>query len=100
MKISYSQIEEQCNELHLVAKNIKESLDNIEQIRIKVSNDDNWVGNAASVYLNKLEYVTKNFDNIYKEIEFAILYLASCAEGYQAIDKNVIEEITSSLNLK
>ena len=42
MNISYSQVEAHCNELHSIAKNIKEILDNIESVRTKILNGGSW----------------------------------------------------------
>lgn len=99
MKISYSQVETQCNELHSVAKNMKEILDNIDGIRVRILNGDSWDGSASSNYLNKLESVSKNFEEIFLEIEKSILYMASCSDGYQAIDQQIMHEICSNLKI-
>ncbi len=99
MNISYSQVEEQCNELHAVAKNMKEILDNIDGIRIKVLNGDVWSGEASEIYSNKLESVSKGFEEIFLEIENSILYMAGCSSGYQAIDRQIMNEICSNLKI-
>lgn len=99
MNISYSKVEAQCNELHSVAKNMKEILDNIEGIRNKVASGGSWNGIAANEYTEKLKSVTKNFEEIFLEIENSILYIASCSEGYQAIDKQIMQEICSNLKI-
>ncbi len=98
-KISYSKIEGYCNELHALASQIKETLENIEQIGKKVQSSGSWSGDASSFYVNKINNVSKNFTEIFEEIENSILYMASCAEGYQAIDKMVMGEICSNLNI-
>lgn len=98
-KMSYSEVETLCNGMHAVAKTMKEILDNIDGIKDSVSSGASWSGEAASAYSNKLGEVTKNFDEVYTEIENSILYMASCAEGYQAIDKQIMREICSNLNI-
>lgn len=99
MNISYSQVEMQCNGLHATAKNMKEILEKIDQIRIKILNGDSWDGNAANAYSSKLESITKNFEEIFLEIENSILYMAKCSEGYQAIDQQIMNEICSNLKI-
>lgn len=99
MNISYSQVEEQCNELHAVAKNMKEILDNIEGIRTKISSKDSWSGYASDIYSGKLESISKNFEEVFIEIENSILYMASCSDGYQAIDQQIMKEICSNLKI-
>lgn len=99
MNISYSQIEAQCNELHSVAKNMKEILENIEGIRIRILNGDSWSGSASNNYSNKLGSVSKNFEEVFLEIENSILYMAKCSDGYQAVDQQIMREICSNLKI-
>lgn len=99
MNISYSQVESQCNELHSTAKNMKEILDNINSIKSKVSSGGSWNGSASDTFAKKLEAVSKNFEEIFSELENSILYMASCSDGYQAIDQQVMREICSNLQI-
>ena len=99
MKISYNQVETQCNQLHSVAKNMKELLENINGIGSKISNGDSWSGSASDKYIEKLNLISKNFDEIFLEIENSILYMASCSDGYQAIDEKIMNEICSNLKI-
>lgn len=99
MDISYSQVEAQCNELHSVAKNMKEILDNIDGIKTRILNSDSWSGSASNIYAEKLESVSKNFEEVFLEIENSILYMASCSDGYQAVDQQIMREICSNLKI-
>lgn len=99
MKISYSQVENYCNELHDIAKKMNEILENVNEIGTNVSSSGGWEGEAANFYENKLKNVTKNFDEVFCEIENSILFMAKCAEGYNAIDKDVIREICNNLKI-
>ena len=54
---------------------------------------------ASQVFCDKLESLTKNFEEVYIELEISILYMASCSEGYQVIDKQIMQEICSNLNI-
>ncbi len=99
MNISYSQISDYCNELHTLAKNMKDTLENVTNISSKLQNKEAWSGNAANHYAEKIHAVTSKFEEIFIELENSILFLASCAEGYKAIDENVIREICSNLKI-
>ena len=99
MKISYKQIESYCNELHSLAQNMKETLENIDSIGNVLLNGGVWSGAASENYIQKLKSVTKNFDEVFVEIENSILYMANCAEGYHVIDQNIIKEICSNLQI-
>ena len=99
MKISYSQIEESCNELHGLANQIKETLETVKTTGNSLGKNDSWVGDASDYYSNKINELAKNFEEIYIELENSILFMASCAEGYDAIDKTVIAEICNNLNI-
>lgn len=98
MKISYSQVEEYCNELHGTAQNMKNVLDDISNISEKVSKS-NWNGTASDYYLSKLKKVTSSFNVIFQEIENSILFMANCSDGYQALDKTIVKEICDNLNI-
>ena len=99
MKISYSQVESYCNELHALAKNMKDLLDTINNISKKVESSDSWSGPAAIHYINKMNNLTKNFEEAFEEIETSILYMASCAERYNAVDSSIMREICTNLNI-
>ena len=99
MKISYSQIEEYCNELHNLAKKMDDILNNVKSIRQEVINNKAWQGKAANFYFQKLNNVIQNFDEVYREIENSILYMAKCSDGYQAIDKDIMNEICNNLGI-
>lgn len=99
MKISYKQIESFCNDLHATVKNMKELLENIDIEASNLQNKDKWSGEAAEFYVSKLKSMTRNFDEIFRELENSILYMANCAEGYRAIDQTIIKEICDNLNI-
>ena len=98
-KISYEKVEDKCNELHALAKKMKATLDEIERIRLKVESGKLWSGPASENYAKRLKKITSSFDEVYMEIENTILFLANCSDGYQAIDKEIMREICTNLNL-
>lgn len=97
MNISYKDVEAECNELHNLAKNMKKISEDIASIRDKLNGC--WKGIAADAYIDLLNNVTYSFDSVFVSIESSILYMASCAEGYQALDKSVMDEICGYLNI-
>ena len=98
-KIKYADIESECNTLHKVANDIKETLSNIEQKTLAVSSNDMWVGKASDHFNEYVRKLAKNYDDIYNELEASVLYLASCAEGYKAVDQVVMNEILNNLKI-
>lgn len=99
MKLSYSKVEESCNELHSIAKRMKESLDEVKAISRNLSGSESWSGSASNYYSKKLNKLTKSFDEVFIEIENSILFMASCSEGYQKVDQTIMREICSNLNI-
>lgn len=99
MEISYTQVEAQCTEMHMVAKNMKEKLDEIEAIRVKILNGGSWSGTASNQYATKLKNITSKFEDVFIEIENSILYMAKCSSGYKAIDEQLMKEICSNLKI-
>ena len=99
MKFSYSDIKAYCDELHSIAKNIKKTTEQIQNACNALSKNGDWEGNSADNYKAKLKNISSNFDDIYKEIEMAILYLANVSDGYEALDKNIMSEICDNLNI-
>lgn len=98
-KIKYEDIKTSCEEMHIQAKNMKELLENINTNSKKLSSTGSWEGKAAEYFIKKTEKLTKNFDEIYIELENSILYLAKVSDGYQAIDENLMQEICNNLNI-
>ena len=98
-EISYSEVESSCNELHALAGNMKETLHNIVVSGSNLSLNEYWQGSAADYFNSKLDQLIKNFDEAFIEIENSILFMASCSDGYQAIDSKIMGEICSNLNI-
>ena len=98
-KISYSQIEGLCNELHASANIMKDTLDKIIKANAQINANDTWIGPAASNYINEFNKLNTVFEKAYTELENSILYMAKVSDGYQAIDKNVMGEICQNLGI-
>lgn len=99
MKISYSQIDNYCKEMHNLAQEMKSLIETVNGVGKSVDSSSSWEGKASTYYTEKLNKVTAAFEEIYIEIENAILYLAKSAEGYQAIDQQILKEICTNLKI-
>lgn len=99
MKFSYSDIKGYCDELHSIAKNIKNTTEKIENACNSLSKSGDWEGVSFDNYNSKLNNIVSSFDDIYKEIEMAILYMANVSDGYEALDKSIMTEICENLNI-
>lgn len=99
MKISYSQINNECNELHLLATKINENVNYIKNLNNSLIKNSIWTGSASENYSIKLKQLLDNFDDVSTEIENSILFLAKSAEGYQAIDNMIISQICNNLKI-
>ena len=97
--IKYADIESECNTLHKVANEIKDTLSNIEKKTLAISSNDMWVGTASDHFNEYVRNLSKNYDDIYNELEASVLYLASCAEGYKAVDQTIMNQIMNNLGI-
>lgn len=98
-KIKYQDVRSSGEEIHTLAKNMKISLENITKNVQNLKNAGFWEGNASNYYINKLKKLTSNFEEIYVELENSVLYLANVSDGYEALDKKIMQEICSNLNI-
>lgn len=98
-RIKYQDVRHSSEEIHTFAKNMKISLENITKNVKNLKNAGFWEGNSSDYYINKLEKLTSNFEEIYVELENSVLYLANVSDGYEAIDKKVMQEICDNLNI-
>lgn len=97
MYISYKDVENKCNELHASAKRIKEIIESVENIKNNLSSS--WQGIASEYYIKNLDDLIFYYTYLLRELESSIVFMAECAEGYQSIDQQVINEICSNLNI-
>ena len=99
MKVSYNQINNECNELHLLATKINDSVNRLKTLDSSLQRNSIWTGTASEYYSTKMKDLLNGFEEISVEIENSILFLAKTAEGYQAIDNMVISQICNNLNI-
>ncbi len=100
MKFYYSQIEDYCTNLYQVSKNIRNILDETMGEINKISNTEIWKGPAGDNYIEKLKGISLSFDNASAELESAVLFLASCADNYETLENNIIQEISNNLQIE
>lgn len=99
MKFSYTAIEGYCTEMHQIAQNMKEILEYINQNTNMLFQNGYWEGPGASYYFGKFSNISNQFEEVYREIENSILFLAQTAEGYGAMDKKLVAQICNGLNI-
>ena len=97
-KISYSQVESYCNELHAIAVKIKSKLEEIEGIKTSLTSGV-WEGKASEAYKSELGEQIAQFDSMYMEVENSILFMAACSHGYQKLDKALLLELCGNLGI-
>ena len=65
MKISYSQIENYCKEMHNLAQEMKSLIETVNGVGKSVDSSSSWEGKASTYYTEKLNKVTAAFEEIY-----------------------------------
>lgn len=98
MNISYSQIQNEYNELCLLASKIKENYNNLSSLNQSLTKSGYWLGKASEYYVSKMNNVLKNYEVIYSEIKSDAEYLLQCMEKYKNIDKQIMNSV-GNLNI-
>ncbi len=96
--IKYNDVKMYCDQMHSAASSIKNTA---EQLKTKISvlNNNVWSSDASLAYQKKANMILDSLITTYKEIEYAVLYIANCSDGYAAIDAATMENIKSNLSL-
>lgn len=97
-KISYSQVEQYANEIYSIANNMNDTIENIKS-KAALLPGGYWEGDAADYYTEKIGELLAAFDDIYVEMLNSYLFLAKVSDGYQALDKQIMQEICGSLQI-
>lgn len=95
--IKYPQVESYCNEMHHKGQQLRAKFDDINVIANILINKEYWSSPAAEIYGKELKNVVSKFDQIHKELENCIVYLAKVSDTYQNLDKNLVNGILSIL---
>ena len=96
MKLSYPAIEENVIKMYSLTEELKDILDNVSSEMIKLSSDEVWAGEGSIYVLNQYEKLKDNFNQIYEELERAILFIT---DGYKYLDEKIQNDILANLNL-
>ena len=89
MKVSYLNLKQHSEELHSSYNNIKEILENVKNIGSSITKSGCWSGEAADYYLDKLNKLSGNFEEVFLELEKSAIYLDKVLERYESIDVNL-----------
>lgn len=98
-KIKYQDVKGYSEEIHKLASDMKDIINEIKNNVNRLKSSGYWEGNASDYYISKTEKLIKNYDEIYVELENSVLYLANVTEGYQEIDETVMKEVCNNLNI-
>ncbi len=99
MKLSYPAIEENVIKMYSLTEELKDILDNVSSEMIKLSSDEVWAGEGSIYVLNQYEKLKDNFNQIYEELERAILFITDVTDGYKYLDEKIQNDILANLNL-
>ena len=98
MKVSYSNLKQHSEELHSSYNNIKEILENVKNISSSITKSGCWSGEAADYYLDKLNKLSGNFEEVFLELDKSVIYLDKVLERYESIDE-VLSGAVDNINL-
>lgn len=98
-RVEYKVVEEYNNNLHQKALEMNKLFETIKITARILEDESNFSGEGKEYFTKKLNEFMSNFDEIYKEIENCVIYIAACSDGYQAIDSKVAKDILENLNL-
>ena len=90
MNISYADLKQCSNELHSACKNIEEILQNVSQIKDKITRSECWIGQASDYYVLKMRKLSNNFDEVFSELQKTALYLDKILERYESVDSSIM----------
>ncbi len=103
-KISYEGVESSCEALHTIVEKLKseleESLKNLNGI---AGYNGVWKGKAANAFVSKIrsgngsQPFEQSYTNVLNEIDNTVVFMAECSIGYQNLESNVINGVSSNL---
>ena len=91
-RVNYGEIKTYCEELTSLSKSFKETINVIDTTISKIKSPI-WAGYAANNYVEKLKKLSDCLPDANKQLAEAVLFLASCADAYQSIDKESLEAL-------
>lgn len=90
MKISYEQVIAKQDELYKCVRNMEEILNNVKDLNNKITGSEIWSGKGAEVYIQKLDKLLKDFDELTVDTNSGIKYMSEVVDAYRETDKSTI----------
>jgi len=97
IRFHFEQVADATREIHDIANNMKDALTTIAETRQGISSA--WQGPASSSFNEKLTNLTSNFEKVYNEMQYCVLYLAEVSDGYETIEAALLGEVLTNLNI-
>jgi uncharacterized protein YukE len=97
MKIDYETLNDVCTSMHNISKRMKEMITTAQEENKTLPKD--WYGEAANFYGDKFDDLVANFDEAYKELLYAILFMVKKSDSYQTFEQGIIKDICADLNI-
>lgn len=91
-RINYADVKASCDNLTALTSKVRDTIENINNAISKIK-DPVWGEIAADSYVKKINALTSNLPEANKQLALAMLFLASCADGYQSVDSQNVESL-------
>jgi len=89
--VSFDDVKSSCSSLSALAGDFGTTIDNITS---SLSNFDSaWKGDAASNFKSEFENFASKAEDAKKQIALSVLFLASVADGYDALGKDAVNKL-------
>ena len=90
-RINYDDINDSWGNLVKLASNFQETAGDIESSINSIKSA--WEGTAASAYVEKIHALSANLPDANRQIAEAALFLRSCSDGYESLEKDMKEQL-------
>lgn len=99
MRLSYNDIKEYSEQLHIIARKIENNFEDLKSLGTTLEAKEILVSPASNYYQTKFMSVVKNVDEALYEIESCVLYMAKISDGYKALDEKLLSDICAKLKM-
>ena len=96
-RVDYKDIEGCVSQLKDLAGNMKNTTDDIKCQINKIG--DSWEGPAASNYISEINNLCDNLPDAIRQMAEATIFLASCADGFEKIEKDALEQLKELIGI-
>ena len=90
--LDYGKIKDSCSNLTNLATSIGNTVDAVDSAISKIA-EPAWVGKASEAYRDKLKALAAHLPEANRQLAEAIIFLASCADAYDQLDKNAVKKL-------